>query len=85
MSQDTVRKLHDGLRMLECYDNPQTDEHRTRQYWSKGWAKVREAGVEFHAKYPHMHDWIAFAESVVDQKHWGILNHAWSGIGDWQA
>jgi len=79
------RLLAEGLVMLENVDNPTTDEHITLQYCDAAHKKLREAGTQVHSLTPALGDMIQFVQEYVPEQHHNNINHAWSGIGDWQA
>lgn len=77
--------LAEGLVMLENVDKPTTDEHQTLQYCDTAHKKLREAGTQVHGLTPALEDMIQFVHEYVPEQHHNKINHAWSGIGDWQA
>tara|TARA_B110000977_G_scaffold104566_1_gene136441 strand:+ start:565 stop:828 length:264 start_codon:yes stop_codon:yes gene_type:complete len=83
---DSIKDLiATALIMVHNIDVPTTEEHGTMAYvWSVN-AKLREAGVMVHALTPDLSDMIQFVHEYVPEQYHGVINHAWSGIGDWQA
>lgn len=77
--------LAEGLVMLENVAMGSTDEHRTLQYCDAAHKKLREAGTQVHSLTPDLGDMIQFVQEYVPEQHHNHINHAWSGIGDWQA
>ena len=77
--------LQDGLEMMHNVDNPTCEQHRQLKYWEDGQDKLKRAGRIVHRMHPNLADMIDFAQRNVPEEYHGILNHAWSGIGDWQA
>ena len=86
MSLERIKRLlAEGLVMLENVDNPTTAEHETLQYCDRANKKLKEAGVQVHRLTPDLEDMIQFVHEYVPEQHHNKINHAWSGIGDWQA
>ncbi len=79
------RLLAEGLVMLENVDTPTTAEHRTLQYCDRAYKKLQDAGKQVHSLTPDLNDMIQFVHEYVPEQHHHKINHAWSGIGDWQA
>jgi len=79
------RLLAEGLVMLENVDNPVLPEHQKMEYCEDAHQKLREAGTIVHRLTPDLGDMIQFVHDYVHEQHHGKINHAWSGIGDWQA
>ena len=83
---ETIQQLlAEGLNIIHNVDNPTLPEHRTLEYCSKGQEKLITAGKIVHKLTPDLHDMIQFAQEYVPEQHYNTINHAWSGIGDWQA
>lgn len=77
--------LAEGLVMLENVNNPTIKDHQTLFYADLAMSKLREAGILVHGFTPHLADMIQFAHEYIPEQHHGTINHAWSGIGDWQS
>ena len=77
--------LAEGLVMLENVDNPVSSEHRTIEYCAAAYSKLKEAGSIVHRLTPALGDMIQFVCEYVPEQHHHKINHAWSGIGEWQA
>lgn len=83
---ETIKKmLAGGLAMIHNIDAPTAEEHETMLYINSANTKLREAGLMVHALTPDLDDMIQFVHEYVPEQYYGIMNHAWSGIGDWQA
>ena len=83
---ETIKKmLAEGWAMIHNIDNPTTEEHKTMDYINSANAKLREGGVMVHALTPELEDMIQFVHEYIPEQYHGIMNHAWSGIGHWQA
>jgi hypothetical protein len=83
---DQIQKLlAEGLVMLQNANNPTMNDHKTLLYVDSATSKLREAGVLVHALTPNLADMIQFAHEYIPEQYHGTINHAWSGIGDWQA
>ena len=86
MEISTIKQLlAEGLVMLENVDNPVLPEHRTIEYCAAAYSKLKEAGSIVHRLTPALGDMIQFVQEYVPEQHHHKINHAWSGIGDWQA
>lgn len=77
--------LADGLVMVDNIENPTMEEHKTMLYVDSANAKFRKVGELIHRSTPDLADMIKFVHECVPGRYHGIMNHAWSGIGDWQA
>lgn len=83
---ETIKqKLAEGLVMMENIENPTTEKHGTQLYIATANAKLREAGEMVHLLTPDLNDMIQFVHEYVPEQYHGIMNHAWSGIGEWQS
>ncbi len=83
---ETIKKmLAEGLAMIHNIDNPTTEEHKTMDYINSANAKLRKAGQMVHILTPDLEDMIQFVHEYVPEQYYGIMNHAWSGIGHWQS
>jgi len=83
---EVIKKLlAEGLVMLVNVDNPVLPEHRTVDYCETAYKKLKEAGTIVHHLTPALQDMIQFVHEYVPEQHHNLINHAWSGIGDWQA
>jgi hypothetical protein len=79
------RLLADGLVMIGNVDSPTLEKHREAIYLESAQAKLKSAGILVHNWTPALNDMIQFVHEYVPEKYHGLINHAWSGIGDWQA
>ena len=77
--------LKDGLKIIHNVDHPTAPHHRTLEYCDRGQAKLRQVGELIHQKHPNLTDMIEFAQKHIPEEYHGVINHAWSGIGDWMA
>lgn len=83
---ETIQKtLAKGVVMMENIEHPTTAEHQTTMYIDSAHVKLREAGEMVHLLTPDLNDMIQFVHEYVPEQYHGIINHAWSGIGEWQA
>ena len=73
--------LSEGLVMLENVEMG----HQTIEYCEAAHQKLKEAGTIVHRLTPDLEDMINFVHEYVPEQHHNKINHAWSGIGDWQA
>lgn len=73
--------LEEGIAMLEQSER----EQKSLKYIQEAMGKLREAGKLVYQKYPNLIDMISYANTHVPKKHHHNINHAWSGIGDWDA
>ena len=71
--------------MMDNIENPTMEEHKTMLYIDSANVKLRKVGELVHRSTPDLTDMIQFVHECVPGQHHGIMNHAWSGIGDWQA
>ena len=79
------RLLAEGFVMMENANHPATKEHKTLAYIDTANSKLHEAGILVHHLTPDLADMIQFAHEYVPKQYHGVINHAWSGIGEWQA
>jgi len=77
--------LKEGLEMMDNVENPKNETHGSVIYCDKGHHKLRQVGQMVYQKHPNLADMITFAQVHIPEKYHGIINHSWSGIGDWQA
>tara|TARA_B110000879_G_C11176843_1_gene516400 strand:+ start:754 stop:1017 length:264 start_codon:yes stop_codon:yes gene_type:complete len=83
---DYIKKtLAEGLVMIGNIENPTTSEHKTMIYVDTANAKLHKTGEMIHALTPALGDMIQFVQEYVPEQYHNVMNHAWSGIGDWQA
>jgi hypothetical protein len=83
---ETIKQtLAMGIVMMENIEHPTTAEYQTTLYIDTANAKLREAGEMVHLLTPDLNDMIQFVHEYVPEQYHGIMNHAWSGIGEWQA
>ena len=83
--ENIKKMLAEGLVMIHNIEFPSMEEHKTSLYINSANAKLRGAGVIVHALTPALEDMIQFVHEYIPEQYHGIMNHAWSGIGDWQA
>ena len=76
--------LKNGLEMLQNVDSPTMKIHRTLAYCDNGYEILKEAGEMVHEMHPSLNGMIDFVHRHVDKKDHGRINHAFSGIGEWQ-
>ena len=79
------RLLAVGIVMIDNVDSPTLEEHREPEYLASAQAKLKAAGLMVHKYTPALNDMIQFVHEYVPEKYHGLINHAWSGIGEWQA
>lgn len=79
------RLLTDGFFRIDNVEAPTLQEHREATYLKSAHTKLRTAGLMVHKRTPDLNDMIQFVQELVPEKYHGLINHAWSGIGDWQA
>jgi len=87
MNQKTVqikKLLENGLEILRNVDNPTAPQHRTLEYCDNGYISLKQAGEMVYEMHPSLNGMIEFVHQHVDEKHHGRINHAFSGIGEWQ-
>ena len=83
---ETIKqKLAEGLVMIENIEHPTIGEHGSQLYIANANTKLREAGEMVHLLTPDLSDMIQFVHEYVPEQYHGIMNHAWSGIGEWQS
>ena len=51
----------------------------------EGFAILKTVGFQVHAKYPNLAKMIEFVQNNVPEEYHNVMNHAWSGVGDWVA
>jgi hypothetical protein len=87
MNQKTIQikmKLQNGLEILRNVDSPTMEIHRTLAYCDNGYEILKQAGEMVHETHPSLNGMIEFVHRHVDKKDHGRINHAFSGIGEWQ-
>ncbi len=77
--------INEGLTMIANVENPQHKTHSTVVYCNEAYLKLYQAGEQVHKQTPALLDMIEFVQRTVPEKYHGVINHAWSGIGDWIA
>lgn len=83
--ENIKKMLADGLEMMDNIENPIMEEHRTMIYVDSANAKLRKVGELIHRSTPDLSDMIDFVHEHVPGQYHGVMNHVWSGIGEWQA
>jgi len=85
----SIKKIQDilkeGFIMIDNIDYQTTTEYGSLEYVESAQTKLKEAGVLVHNLTPAVCDMIQFVHANVPVKYHGNINHAWSGIGEWQA
>jgi hypothetical protein len=76
--------LGKGLEMLRNVDNPTMKIHRTLAYCDEGYVYLKQAGEMVHDLHPDLNEMIEFVHRHVDETDHTNINHAFSGIGEWQ-
>ena len=87
MNQKTIQikmKLKIGLEMLQNVDSPTMKIHRTLAYCDNGYEILKQAGEMVYEMHPSLNGMIDFVHRHVSEKDHGRINHAFSGIGEWQ-
>ena len=87
MNQKTIQikmKLQNGLEILRNVDSPTMEIHRTLAYCDEGYTIIKQAGEMVYEMHPSLNGMIDFVHRHVDEKDHGRINHAFSGIGEWQ-
>jgi len=87
MNQKTIQikmKLKIGLEMLQNVDSPTMEIHRTLAYCDNGYEILKQAGEMVYEMHPSLNGMIDFVHRHVSEKDHGRINHAFSGIGEWQ-
>lgn len=86
MSQQTQIKklLEKGLVILNNVDDPSNKIPKTTEYIDEGYRMLREAGTLIADINPDLNAMINFVHANVDQKDHCKINHAFSGIAEWQ-
>jgi len=76
--------LKNGLRILNNVDDPNNKTPKTTEYIDEGYRMLREAGTLIADINPELNAMIAYVHANVDQKDHCKINHAFSGIAEWQ-
>jgi hypothetical protein len=76
--------LENGLEILRNVDNPTLKIHRTLEYCDNGYVILKQAGEMIYELHPSLNGMIEFVHRYVDEIDHCKLNHAFSGIGEWQ-
>jgi|TARA_B110000879_G_scaffold91143_1_gene125069 hypothetical protein len=76
--------LKNGLRILNNVDDPNNKIPKTTEYIDEGYKMLREAGILIANINPELNAMIAYVHANVDQKDHCKINHAFSGIAEWQ-
>ena len=76
--------LKNGLEILRNVDSPTMKIHRTLAYCDNGYDLIKKAGEMVYEMHPNLNGMIDFVHRHVDEKDHGRINHAFSGIGEWQ-
>lgn len=87
MNQKTIQikqLLENGLEILRNVDSPTMKIHRTLAYCDEGYNILKQAGNMVHDMHPTLNGMIEFVHRHVDEIDHGRINHAFSGIGEWQ-
>lgn len=77
--------ITEALTVIKKADNPTGEEELCLQDIDEANSKLRRAGEMVHAITPNLADMIEFVKYNVPEDYHYCINHAWSGIGDWQA
>jgi len=77
--------LEEGIAMLENIENPTEESHKTLEYIEQAMTKLKQAGKLVHEKHPCLIHMISYAQTHTPTKFHNNINHAWSGIGEWDA
>lgn len=87
MNQKTIQikqLLENGLEILRNVDSPTMKIHRTLAYCDEGYNILKQAGNMVHDMHPTLNGMIEFVHRNIDEIDHGRINHAFSGIGEWQ-
>mgnify|MGYP006116856715 CR=1 FL=1 len=83
---ETIKQvLAEGVVMMKNVEHPTTEKHKTMRYIDSANATCRKAGEMVYKLTPNLNDMIQFVHEYVPEQYHGLINHAWSGIGEWQA
>ena len=86
LNLETIQQiLAEGLVMMKNIEHPTIEEHMSEVYVDSANAKLRKAGEMVHKLTPDLQTMIQFVHEYIPEQYHGIMNHAWSGIGDWQS
>lgn len=77
--------LKDGLEYMENVEHPSLPIHNTPAYCQEGHKKLRQVAIHLHDQGVDLSGMISYAQQHIPQKYHGIINHSWSGVGEWQA
>lgn len=77
--------LQEGLEFMHNVENPTCEQHSQLQYIEEGHNNLKKIGHMVYQLHPNLSDMIGFAQKNIPKEYHGIINHAWSGIGDWLA
>ena len=77
--------LKEGLIIMDNVEHPSLPNHKTLAYCQEGHAKLRKVAVHLHDQGVCLEGMITYAQTHIPPKYHGIINHSWSGVGDWQA
>ena len=75
----------EALFIIHKADNPKDGEECSLYVIDEANSKLRRAGEMVHTITPNLTDMIEFVKLNVPEDYHYCINHAWSGIGDWQA
>ena len=76
--------LKNGLRILNNVDDPNNKIPKTTEYIDEGYKMLKKAGTLIADINPDLNAMIAYVHANVDQKDHCKINHAFSGIAEWQ-
>lgn len=76
--------LKNGLRILNNVDDPTNKIPKTIEYIDEGYIMLKKAGTLIADINPDLNAMIAYVHDNVDQKDHCKINHAFSGIAEWQ-
>jgi hypothetical protein len=85
LASDMEALLKEGLDMISSADESGLNTHQTTAYIEEGYRKLHQVGLMVHKKSPDLADMITYAQTNVPAEYHNVINHAWSGIGDWTA
>ena len=77
--------MDEGVAMLENIENSTEEFHKTLEYTEQAMDKLKQAGKLVHKKYPSLIHMISYAQTHAPARFHNNINHAWSGIGEWNA
>ena len=85
LASDMEALLKEGLDMISLADESGPESCQTSAYIEEGYRKLYQVGLMVHEKNPNLADMITYAQNNVPVEYHNVINHAWSGIGDWSA